>query len=79
MTNICKPIGCYGCDNFTPYIEADHDANLTKIEQKISFNEGGNPDKGTLKKLQSSRLYCKATISLIDEVKLRIKGIKNVD
>ena len=76
---ICKPMGCYGCDNFTPFWDADHESNLAIIEQKISFNEGSNPDKITLKKLQINRRYCKATISLINEAKLNEKGIDNVD
>lgn len=76
---IGKPIGCYGCDNFMPFLDADHESNLAIIEQKISFNEGSNPDKNTLKKLLSARLYCKATISLINEARANDRGINHVD
>jgi hypothetical protein len=76
---ICKPMGCYGCDNFRPFWDADHKSNLVMIEQKIAFNEGSNPDKYTLKKLQRSRLYCEATISLIIETKLNERGLSYVD
>ena len=76
---ICKPMGCYGCDNFRPFWDADHESNLAMIEQKIAFNDGSNPDKYTLKKLQNSRLYCEVTISLIMEIKLNKRGLSYVD
>ena len=79
QSNICKPIGCYGCDNFRPFLDADHESNLNVIEQRITFNEKSSPDKQTLKKLQSSLFYCKATISLIREIKLNEVGIRHVD
>lgn len=79
QSKICKPLGCYGCGNFSPFWEADHQSNLAKIEQKIAFNTGSAPDKLTLKKLEISRLYCQATISLINEVKLSEKGINCFD
>lgn len=78
-TSICKPIGCYGCENFRPFWDADHQANLIKIRHKIAFNEGASSDTHTLKKLKSSYLYCEATISLIKEAKLHEQGLNHVD
>ncbi|NVJ67083.1 MAG: hypothetical protein HWE16_11395 [Gammaproteobacteria bacterium] len=69
MSNLSKPLGCYGCDNFVPFLDADHQSNLKKIEAKIAFNQQSSPDGYTLKKLQNSQLYCKAVINLIDKIK----------
>lgn len=77
--SICKPIGCYGCDNFRPFWDADHESNLSMIEEKIAFNQKSSPDKQTLRKLQVSRLYCKATIDIITETKLNEGGLIHVD
>lgn len=79
LTKVCKPIGCYGCDNFIPFWDADHDSNLARIEQKIAFNESESPNKNTLKRLKISQLYCKATISIINEKKFSERGVNQVD
>lgn len=63
---LCKPLGCYGCDNFRPLLEADHQANLERIELKIQFNQG-NAASQTLKKLKESAVYIKATIEICKE------------
>jgi hypothetical protein len=71
---LCKPLGCYGCDNFRPLLQADHQANLERIELKIQFNQG-SASKQTLKRLAESAVYIKATIDICEEHMSRNRGI----
>lgn len=73
---LCKPLGCYGCDNFRPLLEADHQANLQRIELKIQFNQG-NAASQTLKKLKESALYIKATIDICKEHMAMNRGVSD--
>ena len=68
------PVGCYGCDNFRPRLDADHRMNLEKAERKLALNqESGN--KVTLKKLLRSIVFIRASIIVCDEMMLRQKGL----
>jgi hypothetical protein len=71
---LCKPLGCYGCDNFRPLLEADHQANLERIELKIQFNQG-NASSQTLKRLKESAVYIKATIEICKEHMAMNRGV----
>lgn len=73
LSKLCKPLGCYGCDNFRPYLEAKHQENLRRIEEKITFNKGSDPL--VLKKLNNSRIYVRAVITLIHEAKISERGL----
>ena len=76
-TNLCKPLGCYGCDNFQPFIDADHQSNLDKIEQKINFNK--DADLITIRRLHTSRIYIQAVIGLINEKTANKQGLTHAD
>ena len=76
QAKLAKPLGCYGCDNFRPLIEADHSQNLRRIEQKIDFNKETAPS-ATLQMLARSAVYIRATIALIREQEFYAKGISN--
>ncbi|WP_375277312.1 hypothetical protein [Pseudoalteromonas marina] len=67
-----KPLGCYGCGNFRPYLEADHRVNLQKAERKLTLNQGGT--ENVLKPLVRAITYIKATILVCDGIK-KAKGI----
>jgi len=77
LSKLCKPLGCYGCVNFRPYLEADHQENLRRIEDKITFNDGA--DQQVLKKLYNSRIYVRAVITLIHERKVSERGLPHAD
>ncbi|MCH8493944.1 MAG: hypothetical protein LAT53_11990 [Idiomarina sp.] len=70
------PLGCYGCHNFKPLIDADHGANLEKIERKLAKNKDKS-SKAVIRKLEKSRLYIKATMTICDQILLAKKGIKD--
>lgn len=38
-SKLARPIGCYGCFNFTALLEADHQAVLKQAELKLKINE----------------------------------------
>lgn len=78
LSNNCKPLGCYGCANFRPFIEADHHENLRRIEDKIAFNQGA-ADPQVLKKLNTSRLYVKSVIALVQEIRISKRGLAHAD
>lgn len=77
QSKLCKPLGCYGCDNFRPFLDVDHQVNLEKIEQKIKFNEGAEPQ--TLKNLYKIRAFIRAVIILIHEKKISGRGVTLAD
>lgn len=77
LSRMCKPFGCYGCNNFRPYLDADHQANLDRIEKKIKFNENADPQ--TIKILHRSRTYIQAVITLISEIEINDQGLLNAD
>lgn len=68
------PIGCYGCRNFKPFIEADHRTNLEKAERKLKLNQA-NSSAVTIRKLEICILYIKATISTCDDLLLAKNGV----
>ena len=75
--NIGKPLGCYGCDNFRPFLEADHSAVLNKLERKLELNKGSTAN--TLKPIQRAIIFARATISVCNDIKLSKKGLANGD
>lgn len=72
-----RPIGCYGCDNFRPHLEGNHKAYLEKAERKLGINQdkGGSPL--TIRKLERSILYIRATILICQEYWKIQRGIGN--
>lgn len=66
-----KPLGCYGCYNFLPILEADHRSELAIAENKKNFNEKGllSPLKGNeVEKLEKQIFYIKCTIAICDDI-----------
>ncbi|RPH16497.1 MAG: hypothetical protein CBB67_015130 [Alteromonadaceae bacterium TMED7] len=70
-----KPMGCYGCSGFRPFLEADHRANLVKAERKLALNESATPN--VLKPLIRAITYIKATITVCDELLCLKKGMSH--
>ncbi|TBN47114.1 hypothetical protein [Pseudomonas sp. BGI-2] len=70
-TAMGRPLGCYGCPNFRPILEADHRSVLGGAEEKLAVNRNSliNPLYGrSIEKLEKQILWVKLTITVCDEV-----------
>lgn len=77
-TALSRPIGCYGCPNFRPILEADHRAELQIATDKLSANRAYllNPlEVSSLRKLQVQIEWIKLTIEVCDEMLSRRRAI----
>ncbi len=72
---IAKPIGCYGCDNFTALRDADHQSQLEKAQIKLEINQDAGESKEVLQKLRTQIYWIKVTISLCAELITKEKGL----
>lgn len=66
-----KPLGCYGCPNFRPILEADHRAVLTAAEDKRDINRNSlvNPLLvRSIEKLDKQIMRVKYTIAFCDDI-----------
>ena len=68
------PLGCYPCDNFTAFDEANHQQYLDKALRKYEVNKLEN-NPVVLKKLKKIILYIQATIKICEERKLAARGL----
>ena len=68
------PLGCYPCDNFTAFDEANHQQYLDKALKKYEVNKLEN-NPVVLKKLKKIILYIQATIKICEERKLAARGL----
>ncbi|MNY36740.1 hypothetical protein D3C86_1712480 [compost metagenome] len=65
-----RPLGCYGCPNFRPILEADHRSVLELAENKLAVNRSSliNPlHTRSIEKLERQIAWVKLTISVCDE------------
>ncbi len=75
-----RPLGCYGCPNFRPILEADHTAVLKIAEDKLAANKSslvGPLNPRSLEKLERQVLWLKFTIAACDEIMGTNRAIKN--
>lgn len=73
-----KPIGCYGCLNFRPILEADHNKVLVDAKKKLEFNKKSliKPlHSRSTEKLEKQIAYINMTIALCEEIKFRESAI----
>ena len=70
-----RPIGCYGCNNFRPHVEANHKKNLEKAQKKLIFNQEGGGSPVTIRKLEKSIIYIQATMQMCNEYHAVKRGI----
>lgn len=78
MSVLGRPIGCYGCPNFRPILEADHRAELQIATDKLVANRNYllNPlEVNSTKKLQSQIEWIKLTIEVCDEILAKRRAI----
>ena len=76
---LVRPIPCYGCSNFIPLLEADHESILEQATSKRDFLEKfGNTDiiSGSTVRLDKAIAYIKLTIAKCHETKLLRSGLK---
>ncbi|MDP3517292.1 MAG: hypothetical protein Q8S94_09005 [Pseudohongiella sp.] len=77
-TNMGKPLGCYGCPNFRPILEADHRGVLIAAEEKQAVNRAAllSPlHARSIEKLQTQIEWIKYTIAFCDEVISRQRAL----
>lgn len=73
-----RPIGCYGCPNFRPILEADHRAELQIATDKFVANRHYllNPlEANSTGKLQKQIEWIKLTIEVCDEILAKRRSI----
>lgn len=66
-----RPLGCYGCPNFRPLLDADHRAELKIAQNKMEINRKFllNPlDTMTIRKLEVQVEWIKMTIAICDKL-----------
>jgi hypothetical protein len=74
-----RPVGCYGCNNFRPILEADHGRVLKYAESKLAANSTrllSPKDKLSLEKLEKQISRIRMTIKACDEVLRSRRGIE---
>jgi hypothetical protein len=70
-TMLSRPLSCYGCTNFRPLLEADHNAVLAKAQSKLEANKKSylssiNPR--SLERLETQIAWVQLTIEVCREV-----------
>jgi hypothetical protein len=74
-----RPIPCYGCPNFRPLLDADHESILQQAIAKRDFiNKVGDTssNNGSKKRLNKAIAYIKLTIDICHDTKLRQVGVE---
>lgn len=69
-TLLGRPLGCYGCPNFRPLLEADHRLVLGEAEDKLAANRNSliNPLYArSIEKLERQIAWVKLTIAVCDD------------
>ncbi|WP_342244331.1 hypothetical protein [Pseudomonas sp. OTU5201] len=77
-TVLGRPLGCYGCPNFRPILEADHRSVLAGAEDKLAVNRNSliNPlFVRSIEKLERQITWVKLTIAVCDEELARQRAI----
>ncbi|PBP73130.1 hypothetical protein CCL15_08805 [Pseudomonas syringae] len=78
LINMGKPLGCYGCPNFRPMLEADHRAVLEQANTKLEINRRSLPNplhKRSIEKIEMQIVWVKITIDLCDEIRLNGRAL----
>ncbi|MBV5340817.1 MAG: hypothetical protein J0665_14885 [Deltaproteobacteria bacterium] len=74
-----RPVGCYGCDNFRPILEADHGKVLELAELKLEANSKkllSPEEKLSVEKLVKQVKWIKLTINVCNQVLETRHGIE---
>ncbi|MDA8427638.1 MAG: hypothetical protein M0T70_00085 [Geobacteraceae bacterium] len=74
-----RPIGCYGCNNFRPILEADHGTVLELTELKLEANSKkllSPEEKLSVEKLVKQVKWIKLTINVCNQVLEARRGIE---
>lgn len=77
-TKLGRPLGCYGCPNFRPIVEADHRSVLQRAEDKLLANRSsliGLLNTRSTEKLEKQIEWLKLTVAICDEIRLRRQSI----
>ncbi|WP_231703224.1 hypothetical protein [Halopseudomonas pelagia] len=77
VAKLGRPLGCYGCPNFRPFLEADHRAELDFAQSKLDINRRFliNPlETKSISRLETQIEWIKITIALCDDILLKQKA-----
>lgn len=77
-TKLGRPLGCYGCPNFRPILEANHRAELQLAHQKLEANRDflfNRLQTNTIKKLEQQIEWVELTITVCDEILAKQRAI----
>ncbi|MBL4855503.1 MAG: hypothetical protein JKX89_01095 [Idiomarina sp.] len=75
-----RPIPCYGCPNFRPLLDGNHEEVLKQAEEKRAYlRKIGSPDiyTGSTQKLEKCISYIKLTIEMCKLIKVENKSLSN--
>lgn len=78
QTKLGRPLGCYGCPNFRPILEANHKGELQLAEDKLRVNQAfllAPLRAKTIEKLQRQIEWVKLTITLCEEILAKQRAI----
>ncbi|WP_376780111.1 hypothetical protein [Stutzerimonas nitrititolerans] len=73
-TLLGRPLGCYGCPNFRPILEADHRSVLLNAENKLAINRSSLVSPiytRSIEKLERQIAWVKLTIEVCDDNRSR--------
>ncbi|WP_458734157.1 hypothetical protein [Zobellella taiwanensis] len=79
-SSLGKPVGCYGCPNFIPILEADHRSILMLAKFKLKANTEGftTPLKYRfVEKLQEQIKRIEMTINVCDQMIIKKRALEN--
>lgn len=79
-TKMGRPLGCYGCSNFRPLLEANHDAVLIAAERKLEVNRTSLISPlhfRTVEKLETQISWIKITIAACSDILERKRAIND--
>lgn len=63
------PLACYGCDNFTALVDADHASEREKAIKKYQFNINNGQSEKALRRLSKAIEYIEITIAKCEKHK----------
>lgn len=69
-----KPLACYPCQNFKPFVDADHHAQLDKAERRLALQLQAGAGEGSLKPLRTIVAYIRATILACEQYRALPSG-----
>jgi len=71
-----KPLGCYGCNNFSALASGDHQSQKDKAQKKYDYRLKSGDAPHALLELKKQIRYIEATIIACDQVLLHQRALE---